>query len=76
MYGGDNYSDAGVRPAYAVRDACSIAPALIASYRVDPQWLVGLLLGCERFSDRVRKSPLVQQAGRLNAVVGLDYVWR
>jgi outer membrane protein len=76
-FGGVSQAEAAPgRPAYDVGNAWSIVPSLIASYRIDPQWVVGVVLGYERFSSAIADSPLIQKSGRYDALVGLGYVWR
>jgi outer membrane protein len=64
------------RPAYDVGNAWSLAPSLIASWRIDRHWLAGVVLAYERFSSPIADSPLIQKTGRYDALVGLGYVWR
>ncbi|MCU0969377.1 MAG: MipA/OmpV family protein [Rubrivivax sp.] len=64
------------RPAYEVGNAWSLAPSLIASYRLGPQWIAGVVLAYERFSSQIADSPLIQKNGRYDALVGFGYVWR
>ena len=76
-FGGVSEAEAAPgRPAYDVGNAWSVVPSLVASYRIDRQWLVGVVMGYEHFSSAVANSPLVQKSGRYDALVGLGYVWR
>lgn len=76
-YGGVSAAEAAPgRPAYDVGDAWSFVPSLIASYRIDANWLAGAVLSYDRFSDSVADSPLVQKKGRYDVLLGLGYVWR
>ena len=54
----------------------SVAPQLIATYRLSPNWMAGMVLSAEVFSDAVRNSPLVQKKSRYDALIGLGCVWR
>jgi outer membrane scaffolding protein for murein synthesis (MipA/OmpV family) len=49
---------------------------LVASYRIAPRWIIGAVLGYEKFSSAITDSPLIQKSGRYDALVGLGYVWR
>lgn len=64
------------RPAYQVGHAWSLVPSLVASYRINPQWLIGGILSADVFSDAIKNSPLVQQRARYDVLLGLGYVWR
>lgn len=64
------------RPAYDVGNAWSLVPSLVASYRIDPHWIVGAVLSYEHFPSAIANSPLIQKRGRHDALVGLGYVWR
>jgi outer membrane protein len=76
-FGGVSEAEAAPgRPAYDVGDAWSLSPALIASYRVAPQWLVGAVFSGDIFSDAIRNSPLVQKRWRYDALIGVGYIWR
>lgn len=76
-FGGVSEAEAAPgRPAYDVGDAWSLTPAVIASYRVAPQWLVGAIFSADVFSDAIRNSPLVGKRWRYDALVGVGYIWR
>jgi MipA family protein len=76
-FGGVSAAEAALgRPAYNVGATWSVAPSLVASYRIDANWLAGAVIGYESFARAVRHSPLVQKRGRHDALVGLGYVWR
>ena len=76
-YGGVSPAEAtATRPAYDVGNTWSLTPSLVTTYRINPQWLLGGVLSYEAFSDAVRDSPLVQKAGRYDALVGVGYVWK
>ena len=76
-FGGVSAAEAAPdRPAYDVGNAWSLAPSLVASYRLSPQWLVGAVLGADIFSDRISDSPLVQKRTRYDVLLALGYVWR
>jgi outer membrane protein len=72
-FGGVSEAEAAPgRPAYDVGNAWSFTPAVVASYRVAPQWLVGAVVS----GDVIRMSPLVQKRWRHDALVGVGYIWR
>jgi len=76
-FGGVSAAEAAPgRPAYDVGNALSLAPSVVASYRIDPHWMAGLVLGYDAFSETIRDSPIVQKSGRYDALLGLGYVWR
>lgn len=76
-FGGVSEAEAAPgRPAYDVGNAWSATPAVIASYRLTPQWLVGAVFSGDVFSDPIRDSPLVQKRWRYDALVGVGYIWR
>lgn len=76
-FGGVSQAEAAPgRPAYDVGNAWSLVPSLVASYRIDRRWVVGVVLGYEHFSSAIVDSPLIQKSGRYDALVGLGYVWR
>lgn len=76
-FGGVSQAEAAPdRPAYDVGNAWSLVPSLVASYRIDPHWVIGVVLGYEHFSSAIVNSPLIQKSGRYDALVGLGYVWR
>lgn len=76
-FGGVSEAEAAPgRPAYDVGNAWSLVPSLVASYRIDPHWIVGAVLSYEHFSSAIADSPLIQKRGRYDALVGLGYVWR
>jgi outer membrane protein len=76
-FGGVSQAEAAPgRPAYDVGNAWSLVPSLVASYRIDRRWLIGVVLSYEHFSSAIVDSPLIQKSGRYDALVGLGYVWR
>jgi len=76
-FGGVSAAEAAPgRPPYDVGATWSFAPALLASYRLSPSWLVGAVLSYEAFAGSVKDGPLVQKRGRYDALIGLGYVWR
>jgi outer membrane protein len=76
-FGGVSQAEAAPgRPAYDVGHAWSFVPSLVASYRIDREWIVGAVLSYERFSSAIADSPLVGKSGRYDALVGLGYVLR
>ena len=76
-FGGVSEAEAAPgRPAYDVGNAWSLAPSLIASYRINPHWIAGVVLAYERFSSPIVNSPLIQKTGRYDALIGVGYVWR
>ena len=76
-FGGVSEAEAAPgRPAYNVGNAWSLVPSLVASYRIDRDWVTGVVLGYERFSSAISNSPLIQKSGRYDALIGLGYVWR
>ena len=76
-FGGVSEAEAAPgRPAYDVGNAWSLVPSLVASYRIDRDWVTGVVLGYERFSSAISNSPLIQKSGRYDALIGLGYVWR
>jgi len=76
-FGGVSQAEAAPgRPAYDVGNAWSLIPNLVASYRIDRRWLVGAVLGYEKFSSAISDSPLIQKSGRYDVLVGVGYVWR
>jgi outer membrane protein len=76
-FGGVSEAEAAPgRPAYDVGNAWSLVPSLVASYRIDPQWIIGAVLSYERFPSAIANSPLIQKPGRYDALIGLGYVWR
>jgi outer membrane protein len=64
------------RPAYDVGQTWSLVPSLIASYRIDSHWIIGMVLSYEHFPLAIANSPLIQKSGRYDALVGLGFVWR
>ena len=76
-FGGVSQAEAAPgRPAYDVGNAWSLVPSLVASYRIDRRWLIGAVLGYEKFSSAISDSPLIQKSGRYDVLVGVGYVWR
>ncbi|MCV2355741.1 MipA/OmpV family protein [Paucibacter sp. B2R-40] len=76
-FGGVSAAEAAPgRPAYSVGHAWSLVPSMVASYRINPQWLIGGILSADVFSDRIKNSPLVQQRARYDILLGVGYVWR
>jgi outer membrane protein len=76
-FGGVSQSEAAPgRPAYDVGHAWSYVPSLVASYRIDREWIVGAVLSYEWFSSNISNSPLIRKSGRYDALVGVGYVWR
>jgi outer membrane protein len=76
-FGGVSAAEAAPgRPAYDVGAVWSFTPQVIASYRLSPQWVAGLVLSAEVFADAVSNSPLVQKKARYDALIGMGYVWR
>jgi outer membrane protein len=76
-FGGVSEAEAAPgRPAYDVGNAWSLVPSLVASYRIDRQWIVGAVLSYELFSSAIADSPLIRKSGRYDALVGVGYVWR
>jgi MipA family protein len=76
-FGGVSQDEAAPgRPAYDVGNAWSLVPSLVASYRIDPRWIIGAVLSYEKFSSAISDSPLIQKSGRYDVLVGVGYVWR
>jgi outer membrane protein len=76
-FGGISAAEAAPgRPAYDVGHAWSFVPSVVASYRINAQWLIGGVLSADVFSDTIKNSPLVQQRARYDVLLGLGYVWR
>lgn len=76
-FGGVSAAEAAPgRPAYDVGHAWSFVPNLVASYRLNPQWLLGAIVGADVFSDSIKNSPLVQKRARYDVLLGVGYVWR
>jgi outer membrane protein len=76
-FGGVSAAEAAPgRPAYAVGNAWSFVPSVLASYRINPDWLVGAILSADVFSSPIKNSPLVQKSARYDMLLALGYVWR
>lgn len=76
-FGGVSAAESSVgRPAYDVGNAWSLAPSLLATYRINAQWMVGGVLAADLYSGAIKDSPLVQKWGRYDVLLGLGYVWR
>jgi outer membrane protein len=75
-FGGVSAKEAGPgRPAYAVGHAWSFVPSVLASYRINPQFLVGAILSADVFSSAIQDSPLIQKRARYDVLLGVGYVW-
>ncbi len=76
-FGGVSANEAAVaRLPYDVGNSWSVVPSVVTSYRLNPQWQVGGVLSYEAFSANVRDNPLIQKAGRYDAMIGIGYVWK